>query len=138
MPCKKLDEIHELIDWTRLEKLLSGVHANQTGEKAWPPLITKQRCYLDIDPSSIGTRISRCARNDNRGRMSASSRNPEGTEGNAIKLSLKAPLPARVSKKPFLEKLALIELFPMRVFKNQSVILKHEAGAVVADQETKG
>ena len=39
MPCKKLDEVHELIDWTRPEKLLSGVHANRTGEKAWPPLM---------------------------------------------------------------------------------------------------
>jgi len=39
MPCKKLDEVHELIDWTRLEKLLAGVHANRTGEKAWPPLM---------------------------------------------------------------------------------------------------
>ena len=37
MPCKKRDEVHELIDWTRLEKLLSGVHTNRTGEKAWPP-----------------------------------------------------------------------------------------------------
>ena len=37
MPCKKLDEIHELIDWTRPKKLLSGVHANRTGEKTWPP-----------------------------------------------------------------------------------------------------
>jgi len=37
MPCKKRDEVHELIDWTRLEKLLSGVPANRTGEKAWPP-----------------------------------------------------------------------------------------------------
>jgi len=37
MPCKKLDEVHELIDWIRPEKLLAGVHANRTGEKAWPP-----------------------------------------------------------------------------------------------------
>ena len=37
MPCKKRDEIHELIDWTRLEKLLAGVQANRTGEKTWPP-----------------------------------------------------------------------------------------------------
>jgi len=33
MPCKKLDEIHELIDWTRLEKLLSGVHAKWLSER---------------------------------------------------------------------------------------------------------
>jgi len=39
MPCKKRDEVHELIDWARLEKLLSGVHANRTDEKAWPPLM---------------------------------------------------------------------------------------------------
>ena len=37
MPCKKLDEVHELIDWTRLEKILSGVYANRTGEKALLP-----------------------------------------------------------------------------------------------------
>ena len=37
MPCKRLDEVHALIDWIRLERLLSGVHANRTGEKAWPP-----------------------------------------------------------------------------------------------------
>jgi len=46
MPCKKLDELHELIDRTRLEKLLSGVRANRKGEKAWPPLMMFKALFL--------------------------------------------------------------------------------------------
>lgn len=36
---KELDEVQTLIDWTRIEKLLSEVHANKKGERAWPPLM---------------------------------------------------------------------------------------------------
>ncbi len=36
---KELDGVHELIDWSRLEQQLSGIHSKKQGEKAWPPLI---------------------------------------------------------------------------------------------------
>lgn len=36
---KELDDVHELIDWKRIESLLSDIHASAKGEKAWPPLI---------------------------------------------------------------------------------------------------
>lgn len=36
---KELDAVHELIDWSRLEKQLSGIHSKKQGEKAWPPLM---------------------------------------------------------------------------------------------------
>ncbi len=36
---KELDAVHELIDWSRLEQQLSGIHSNPRGEKAWPPLM---------------------------------------------------------------------------------------------------
>ena len=34
-----LDDVHNLIDWDRLEGMLSGIHANAKGEQAWPPLL---------------------------------------------------------------------------------------------------
>ena len=36
---KELDDVHELIDWPRLESLLSDIHSSKRGEKAWPPLM---------------------------------------------------------------------------------------------------
>ncbi|MBQ0721754.1 MAG: IS5 family transposase, partial [Gammaproteobacteria bacterium] len=36
---KELDAVHELIDWSRLEQQLSGIHSKKQGEKAWPPLM---------------------------------------------------------------------------------------------------
>ncbi len=36
---KELDAVHDLIMWTRIEALLSGIHSKAKGEKAWPPLI---------------------------------------------------------------------------------------------------
>ena len=36
---KELDAVHELIDWSRLEQRLSGIHSKAQGEKAWPPLM---------------------------------------------------------------------------------------------------
>ena len=35
----ELDDVHNLLDWSRIEKLLSDVHANKKGEKAWPPVM---------------------------------------------------------------------------------------------------
>ncbi len=43
---KELDGVHELIDWSRLEQLLSGIHANPRGEKAWPPLMMVKALLL--------------------------------------------------------------------------------------------
>ena len=36
---KELDGVHELIDWSRLEQHLCGIHSKVRGEKAWPPLM---------------------------------------------------------------------------------------------------
>lgn len=36
---KELDDVHELIDWNRIEELLADIHANKKGEQAWPPLM---------------------------------------------------------------------------------------------------
>jgi len=36
---RELDDVHELIDWSRLASLLSAIHAKAKGEKAWPPLL---------------------------------------------------------------------------------------------------
>ena len=36
---KELDDVHELIDWSHLEILLSGIHSHSKGGKAWPPLM---------------------------------------------------------------------------------------------------
>ena len=36
---KELDDVHELIDWSRVEKILSGIHTSKRGEKSWPPLL---------------------------------------------------------------------------------------------------
>ncbi len=36
---KELDDVHELIEWSRLEKLLADLHSSTRGEKAWPPLM---------------------------------------------------------------------------------------------------
>jgi transposase, IS5 family len=35
----ELDDVHDLIDWNRIEGMLSCIHANKKGEHAWPPLI---------------------------------------------------------------------------------------------------
>lgn len=35
----ELDEVHGLIDWDRIEGMLSCIHANKKGEQAWPPLV---------------------------------------------------------------------------------------------------
>ena len=34
---KELDDVHELINWSRIESLLAGLHSTRRGEKAWPP-----------------------------------------------------------------------------------------------------
>lgn len=35
----ELDSVNELIDWSRIESLLSDIHNRPRGEKAWPPLL---------------------------------------------------------------------------------------------------
>lgn len=35
----ELDDVHELVDWSRIEALLSGIHNKARGEQAWPPLL---------------------------------------------------------------------------------------------------
>ena len=36
---KELDDVHGLIDWSQIERLLSGIHNKSRGEPAWPPLL---------------------------------------------------------------------------------------------------
>ncbi len=36
---KELDDVQNLVDWSRIEDLLSSVHNHKKGEKAWPPLL---------------------------------------------------------------------------------------------------
>jgi IS5 family transposase len=36
---EELDDVNSLINWSRLEKLLSQIHTKRRGEKAWPPLM---------------------------------------------------------------------------------------------------
>lgn len=43
---KELDDVHDLIEWSRIEDLLSGVHAKVKGEKAWPPLMMFEAMLL--------------------------------------------------------------------------------------------
>lgn len=35
----ELDDVHELLDWSKLEAHLISIHNKATGEKAWPPLM---------------------------------------------------------------------------------------------------
>jgi len=36
---KELDDVHDLIEWSQIEGLLSGVYAKVRGERAWLPLM---------------------------------------------------------------------------------------------------
>jgi len=36
---EELDDVHNLINWSRLEHLLRQIHIQRRGEKAWPPLM---------------------------------------------------------------------------------------------------
>jgi len=36
---KELDSVHELIDWSWLERVLQGIHTSAKGERSWPPLL---------------------------------------------------------------------------------------------------
>ena len=33
---EELDPVHDLINWSKVEKHLSHIHAKKLGEKAWP------------------------------------------------------------------------------------------------------
>ena len=43
---EELDEVHELIDWSRIEALLKNIHIKTRGEKAWPPLMMYKALLL--------------------------------------------------------------------------------------------
>ena len=36
---RELDDVHGLVDWSRLEALLADIHRKARGEQAWPPLM---------------------------------------------------------------------------------------------------
>ncbi len=53
---KELDDVHELIDWSRIENLLASLHMSTRGQKAWPPLmmfkaLLLQSWYALSDPA---------------------------------------------------------------------------------------
>lgn len=43
---EELDDVHELINWERIEQLLRGIHNKAQGEKAWPPLMMYKALLL--------------------------------------------------------------------------------------------
>lgn len=43
---EELDDVHDLIDWTRIENLLRDIHTKVQGEKAWPPLMMYKALLL--------------------------------------------------------------------------------------------
>jgi transposase, IS5 family len=45
---KELDDVQALIDWSRLEALLSGIHSSKMGEKAWPPIMMFKALLLQV------------------------------------------------------------------------------------------
>ena len=45
---EELDEVHDLIDWSRIEKHLSQIHTKVQGEKAWPPLMMYKALLLQV------------------------------------------------------------------------------------------
>jgi transposase, IS5 family len=46
--CKKLDALHDLIDWERPETLLRDMYAAERGEAAWPPLALFKALLLAV------------------------------------------------------------------------------------------
>ena len=53
---KELDDVHDLIDWSRLESLLSEIYSSPRGERAWPPImmfkaLLLQSWYTLSDPA---------------------------------------------------------------------------------------
>jgi len=40
---KELDDVHKLIDWSRIESLLPGLHSSPRSEKAGPPFSSLYR-----------------------------------------------------------------------------------------------
>ena len=43
---EELDDVHELINWIRIENLLKEIHTRIKGERAWPPLIMYKALLL--------------------------------------------------------------------------------------------
>jgi len=43
---EELDDVNELIDWKRIESLLSHIHTKRHGEKAWSPLMMLKALLL--------------------------------------------------------------------------------------------
>jgi len=43
---EELDEVHDLIDWSRIEALLKNIHIKTQGERAWPPLMMYKALLL--------------------------------------------------------------------------------------------
>jgi len=43
---EELDDVHDLINWVRIESLLKAIHTKVKGERAWPPLMMYKALLL--------------------------------------------------------------------------------------------
>jgi IS5 family transposase len=60
---KELDAVNALIDWVRIEFLLSNIHSSPSGEKAWPPLLMFKALLLqswyDLSDPQLEKQVAR-------------------------------------------------------------------------------
>ena len=60
---KELDGVHDLIDWSRLEQRLSGIHSKAQGEQAWPPLMMFKalllQCWYKLSDPALEKQLAR-------------------------------------------------------------------------------
>ena len=63
---EELDDVHNLINWSRLENLLSQIHIKRRGEKAWPSLMMFKALLLQawygLEGCVFTSRLKRSAR----------------------------------------------------------------------------
>ncbi|MCD8512315.1 MAG: IS5 family transposase [Nitrincola sp.] len=60
---KELDEVHDLINWSRVQTLLTEIHASKRGEKAWPPLMMFKalllQCWYKLSDPALEKQLAR-------------------------------------------------------------------------------
>ncbi|TVQ69755.1 MAG: transposase, partial [Oceanospirillales bacterium] len=60
---KELDEVHDLINWSRVQMLLTEIHASKRGEKAWPPLMMFKalllQCWYKLSDPALEKQLAR-------------------------------------------------------------------------------
>jgi IS5 family transposase len=59
----ELNDVHELVDWSRIETLLSGIHAKARGEQTSPPLLTFRamlwQSWYDLSDPQLEKQLAR-------------------------------------------------------------------------------